>query len=138
MSWRKIKSPSPNYWYRDIWGPSSDDLFIVGEGFSTIPPPGSGEKRHGGGIVLHYDGNIFAQQAFGAIQQDLLDAWGTSGSYVFAVGDVGTIWFHDGVDWIEVQSTGALTPNDIQSVWGFSDNDIFAVGQSGTILRYHP
>jgi hypothetical protein len=59
--------------------------------------------------------------------------WGTSGSDIFAVGDVGTILRYNGADWISIPR---ITDNDLHCISGFSRSDIFAAGDAGTILHY--
>jgi hypothetical protein len=58
----------------------------------------------------------------------LRDVWGSSGTDVFAVGDVGTIIHYDGFAWTSMNSG---TTENLQAVWGFS-----GVGWNGIILHY--
>ena len=64
---------------------------------------------------------------------NLTAVWGSSGSDVFAVGDLGTILHYDGSSW-SAMSSG--TTNDLWGVWGSSGSNVFAVGDFGTILHY--
>jgi uncharacterized repeat protein (TIGR01451 family) len=63
----------------------------------------------------------------------LKGVWGSGGSDVFAVGDVGTILHYDGAAW-SAMSSG--TSGGFRGVWGSSGGDVFAVGSNGTILHY--
>ncbi|MCP4348180.1 MAG: hypothetical protein GY795_21975, partial [Desulfobacterales bacterium] len=62
----------------------------------------------------------------------LAGVWGTGGS-VFAVGDSGTILYHNGADWSTMENPSFVSLYD---VWGTSDTDVFAVGHAGMILHY--
>ncbi|MDM8552377.1 Calx-beta domain-containing protein [Desulfobacterales bacterium HSG2] len=59
--------------------------------------------------------------------------WGTSGSDIFAVGDIGVVLHYDGKAWTPMSSG---THNPLSKVWGSSGNDVFAVGYEGTIIHY--
>ncbi len=63
----------------------------------------------------------------------LSGVWGSSGSNVFAVGDLGTILHSNGSSW-SAMSSGA--GNNLSGVWGSSGSNVFAVGDWGTILHY--
>jgi hypothetical protein len=59
----------------------------------------------------------------------LFDVWGTSPSYVYAVGFDGVIIHYDGIEWKEVDSglsSGWMTA--VRSVWGRSATNVLAVG----------
>jgi hypothetical protein len=63
----------------------------------------------------------------------LYGVWGSSGSDVFAVGELGTILHYDGTAW-STMSSG--TTEQLYGVWGSSGSDVFAVGLHGSILHY--
>ena len=65
-------------------------------------------------------------------QINIMDAWGTSSTDVFAVGNWGTIIHYDGNTWSEMDSG---TTNTYEGVWGTSSTDVFVVNGT-TILHY--
>ena len=60
--------------------------------------------------------------------------WGNSNDEMFAVGNLGTLFYYNGRSWTEVKTE---TNKDLNSIWGSSPNNIFVVGHSGTILHFN-
>ncbi len=65
--------------------------------------------------------------------ENLNSVWGTSTSFMFAVGDKGTVIHFDGASWT---TQNIPTTNKLFALWGSIWSNIFAVGEKGTILRY--
>jgi photosystem II stability/assembly factor-like uncharacterized protein len=57
-----------------VWGSSSSDVFVVGDG----------------GTILHYDGSAWSAMNSGT-EESFNGVWGSSSSDVFAVGSDGII-----------------------------------------------
>ena len=64
----------------------------------------------------------------------LYGVWGSSGSDVFAVGQLGTILHCNGSAWSAMSSGTTII---LRGVWGSSGSDVLAIGSSGTILHYN-
>lgn len=66
----------------------------------------------------------------------LRDVWQATATTMFAVGDGGTILYHDGLGW---QTMVSNTTADLRSVWGSSPTDVYAVGggTAATVLHYN-
>lgn len=91
-----------------LWGPTSDDLFAVGEG------------------VAHYDGAEWSLMTL-PVSARLQAVWGTASDDVFAVGEDGVILHWDGAAWSE-QASG--TPVTLNAVWGTGPDDVYVAGGS--------
>ncbi|MBI4420748.1 MAG: Ig-like domain-containing protein, partial [Gemmatimonadetes bacterium] len=111
--WSSIAGPAPAPYA--LWGPSADDLFLVGEG----------------GAAWRFSGGSLTSVSSGTTQA-LRRVWGTSVNDVYAVGDAGTILRHNGTGWSPMTSGVETT---LRALWGSSASDVFVVGASGTILR---
>ena len=105
----------PQAWgesFFDVWGSSSNDVFVVGDN----------------GQILHYDGNSWSEMDSGS--DGYLNAiWGSSNTDVYVVGseNIGAIVLHyDGNHWSKTV-LGYLARN-LRGIWGSSSSDIFAVG----------
>jgi len=96
-------------WLLDVWGSSSNDVFVVGEE----------------GIILHYDGNVWHKMDSG-VQNGIAGIWGTSPTNVYAVDWGGIILHYDGSQW-STMLNGELA-DSLYAIWGSSESDIFAVG----------
>jgi hypothetical protein len=64
---------------------------------------------------------------------DLMDAWTTSATNAWAVGEFGVIYRWNGLAWSHQPSPTTVTLN---TVWGTNDTQAFAAGDEGTMLRY--
>lgn len=108
-----------------LWGASPRDVFAVGRQEGTDGTPG---------FVLHFDG-LGWEESEAEIEEGLLAVWGTSPVSVFAAGDSGDIFFHEGTSWIP------MLPHQgkpvVQSLWGSGPNSIFGVGPQGTVLYFN-
>lgn len=155
-----------NQYHEDVWGLSSQEVYIVGNE----------------GKVLEYDGSNWRLMT--TTTSHLFGIWGRSSSDLYAVGVKlfedrnETIFHHDGTTWCvcdnpdsvslfgvwgtgdAVVAVGAGTVlsqaqdgscDDCQwirmngarnighwGVWGRNSSDMFAVGQNGTVLRFSP
>ncbi len=102
--------------YRDIWGSSDVDIFVVGDK----------------GTIRHYDGDKWSSMD-SRFDKTLFSVWGRSNEDVFAVGSDGMILHYDGAVW---DSMPTPTEQTLFAVWGFGDDKVYAVGQSGKIISY--
>jgi hypothetical protein len=101
----------------DIWGASSDDVFVVG---------GSGS----GADIAHFDGSSWSRMdATGGI---LWSVWGISGNEVFAVGDGGTVLRYDGASWNPMDFPGG----GLTGVWAAAPDAVFGTSNGGGAWRY--
>jgi photosystem II stability/assembly factor-like uncharacterized protein len=139
--------------FRGIWGPSANDLLIVGgnvgqnarwDGVSWELETGltgsyfaiSGRSASDifavGGKIMHYDGATWTEQ-LDPVNIFLRDVWCDPVGHTIAVGDFGLILRHDGVSWTE-ETTGSDT--GLLSVWGSAGDDVWAVGRAGRMIHY--
>lgn len=102
-----------------IWGFTSDNLWVVGDG----------------GQILHWDGTRWNLQASG-VTRNLLSIWGANINDIWAVGDQGTLLHFDGSTWSQVPAPGGSTAN-LTTVRGSSASDVWAVGTASTIFRFN-
>ena len=65
---------------------------------------------------------------------DLIDAWTTSASNAWAVGEFGFIYRWNGTAWSRQSTPTTATLN---AVWGANSTEAFAGGDNGTMLRYN-
>ena len=68
------------------------------------------------------------------IAPDLLDAWSSSESNTWAVGEFGFVYRWNGSSWTKQATPTTAT---INSVWAASASDAFAGGDNGVMLRYN-
>ena len=68
-----------------------------------------------------------------SLAPDLIDAWSTSATNTWAVGEFGFIYRWDGTTWAR-QATP--TTSTLNAVWGASATEAFAAGNDGVMLRY--
>jgi hypothetical protein len=109
-SWTSTAPGETGARHRAVWGLSSSDVFVGGDG----------------GCV-HYDGTGWSGSACGP--HTITGIWGASSSDVWAVSfdvDVWGIAHYDGVSWTTVfdQTEDAR----LWDVWGSASDDIYAVG----------
>ena len=64
---------------------------------------------------------------------DLIDAWTTSATNAWAVGEFGFIYRWNGTSWARQPTPTTATLN---AVWGASSTEAFAGGDNGTMLRF--
>ncbi len=102
--------------FRDIWGSSDDDIFVVGDD----------------GTIRHFDGSNWSTMD-SRFDKTLFSVWGRSNTDVYAVGSDGVILHYDGNVWDSMPTPISLT---LFSVWGFDEAKIYAVGQAGKVLSY--
>ncbi len=65
---------------------------------------------------------------------DLIDAWTTSATNAWAVGEFGFIYHWNGTTWARQATPTTATLN---AVWGASATEAFAGGDNGTMLRFN-
>ncbi len=65
---------------------------------------------------------------------DLIDAWTTSATNAWAVGEFGFIYRWNGSVWARQATPTTATLN---AVWGASSTEAFAAGDNGTMLRFN-
>jgi len=116
-TWREAFDAEPIGWLYAAWGPSEDDVYVVGA---------QGEILEG--VVMHYDGSEWEE-----IDLDLsipLLQWvhGRSSTDVTFVGARGTIVHWDGS--VATMQSG-VTSEPLWGVWGATSDDLWAVGGSG-------
>jgi hypothetical protein len=104
--------------FEDVWGISSDNLYIAGEK----------------GVVIHYNGYIWSREKNIPIKQTLNSIWGFSENDIYIVGDWGTILHFNGTTWSLHES---CTKENLYDIWGLNNSDIYAVGNNGTIIHYN-
>lgn len=108
---------------RDLWGPSTNDVFAVGLG----------------SLILRYGGQWRRVRDDGAEELPstfLFGVSGTGGDDVTVVGWKGIAARYDGEAWV-VEPTG--TNKDLRGVWVDPETGAaFAVGASGLVLRRNP
>ena len=108
-----------------VWGTGGKDIWVVGRWSS-----GAGSSQDWA-VASRFDGtswtSTYLDKGYG-----LNAVWGSSTSYVYAVGDTGKILKNTGNQWT-LEKSGST--NALYDVWGSSGTDIFAVGAGGTILR---
>lgn len=107
--WREV-SGTPSGYYSDIWGTSSNDIFLVGQS----------------GTIVHYDGSNWTPMNSGTTVS-LRGVWGNAGDDVYAVGDSGTILHYDGDMWSS--ATSRFQSAEFTAIWGSSDHTVFVVGR---------
>jgi hypothetical protein len=96
------------------------------------------------GTILRGNGATWQLMSSGTTA-DLFDGWGSSATYVYAVGGDsppgfpgydGVVFHYDGSTWSEVRrypQSGAM-----QTVWGASATDVFLAGEGGSVMRWRP
>jgi hypothetical protein len=115
----------------DVWAASANEAFALVTG-SSFPGP-----------ILHYNGQQWAPMAVqppppgesSEEEPSLAAIWGTSGSDVFAVGELFVnvslsheyIVHYDGVQWSQMRVSGGDWIK-LHDVWGSSVTDVYAVG----------
>ena len=69
-----------------------------------------------------------------SLAPDLIDAWTTSSTNAWAVGEFGFIYRWNGTTWARQTAPTIATLN---AVWGASATEAFAAGDNGTMLRFN-
>jgi hypothetical protein len=128
--------------WRSVWGSSAQDIFALGARYARFTTPTTGLLSPTA-VATHYDGHAWTTlQLPAGANRELLDAWGTSATNVYFVGDYqpgdgndeGVILHYDGASWTETRyGSGGL---HLKAVWGTGPNDIFIVGDDGTVLHF--
>jgi hypothetical protein len=82
---------------------------------------------------MHYDGVEWIKMK-SPTTEHLYGVWGSSGTNVFAVGEMGTILHYDGLTWSADIESG--TTEGLRAIWGTGGSNIYSVGGAGTILHF--
>jgi len=98
-------------YFLDVWGTSSNDVFVVGSE----------------GVILHYDGSAWHEMDSGT-DANLNAIWGFSNSDIYAAGCNSTILHYDGNHWSK-EDRGYFI-SCFRGIWGSSNSDIYAVGST--------
>lgn len=118
-AWKRVASgTTADLW--GVWGPSSDDLWMVGGTVGEAAP-----------VILRWHGGQLGPVALDPAQNTrdataLFKVWGIDGT-VFAVGEAGLILQWTGQAW-EARSAGPKANDDFVSLWGTSQDHMVAVG----------
>lgn len=117
-SWEPFPgAPSVQTRWTAIWGSGPSDMVVVGS------------SNH----AMRFDGNTWEVDQLPSNGSDLTDVYGV-GDVVFAVGENGMVYRHDGTSWAEIDA-GAGTAN-LNGVWAASTDDVFVVGDGGIIVHF--
>ena len=117
--WKTLQSGTDqDLW--GVWGPSPDDLWMVGGSVGKSTP-----------VILRWHGGALAEVALDPAQNTrdataLFKVWGFGGA-VFAVGEGGLILQWSDGSW-QARSAGAKANDDFVSLWGTSADHMVAVG----------
>lgn len=142
---------------RGVWGSSSSDVYVVGEGGMIFHGVGDGswsEQNSGvfnvlygiwghgsadiyvvgrSGTILHSTGNgKWTAQASGTTAH-LFAVWGSGSNDVYAVGSGGTI-LHSTGNGVWTAQTSGTTTYEFHGIWGSADNDVYVVGIKDNIM----
>ena len=123
--WTVQPAPVPFAAYFKVWGTSSSDVFVCGEG----------------GTVIHFDGHTWTSQPTGEpASTTLFTVAGRSPTDVYAVGGFGhpVALHYDGTAWSPVSDPTLGTASSLAGVAVDTDGTVVMVGASGTRLRGHP
>jgi hypothetical protein len=141
--WSAMPSPAINVEGASIlgiWGSSPTDVFAVG----SLWPFGAEDLE---AYVAHYDGAAWSAMQLGPTPcstdssrpgclVELSHVWGSSGTDVYAVGNVhvpggsldrAVILHYDGAQWSQVFSESNL---ELRNVWGSSATDVYVTGNT--------
>ncbi len=115
----------------DLWGPSWDDIYAVGDG-----------------LIWHFDGQTWTRvhQMLSEDGEDIVSFWGVWGfspTDIYAVGylydpspgNIYIILHYDGSQWsVAYQGRGE---GKLVDIWGSSPNDLFVAAEEGGMLHYN-
>ncbi len=99
----------------------------------SVSVAGSGALLTGGqrGTVQRF---VDSQWETISLAPDLIDAWTTSATNAWAVGEFGFVYRWNGSAWTRQSTPTTATLN---AVWGASSSEAFAAGDNGTMLRFN-
>jgi hypothetical protein len=131
-SWSIMNSGTDSH-LQGVWGSGPNNVYAVG----YVPNTSAG-------IVLRYDGSVWAQLLFSSPLYRLDAIWGSGPNDIYAVGSGGEIWHYNGAGW-STMSQPPPNPNagwgggtgPLYNVWGTGPSDVFAVGPFGRIYHYN-
>ncbi|OJY30506.1 MAG: hypothetical protein BGO98_27735 [Myxococcales bacterium 68-20] len=92
---------------------ADDDVWIAGER----------------GVVHHFDGTSFTENAPAAATDDFISVWAASSSDVWAVAAQGRVWRYDGAAWSESLSAkiGGVSAS-LVGMWASAADDVWVLG----------
>lgn len=111
----------PSYHVASLWGTGRSDVWAVGFDFASTSR----------GIVLHYDGNAWAEHDAGAVGS-LSGVFGTGPDDVWAVGDAIVHWQGNRWTAMPLDLGGAA----LAAVWASGARNAWAVGTGGTVVHW--
>jgi photosystem II stability/assembly factor-like uncharacterized protein len=123
--WTVQPTPVPFVAFFKVWGTSSSDVFVCGEG----------------GTILHFDGHTWTSQPTGEpASTTLFTVAGRSPTDVYAVGGFGhpVALHYDGTTWSPLSDPALAQASSLAGVSVDPDGSVILVGASGTRLRGHP
>ncbi len=123
--WRTIANPTTSGAYFKVWGSSSSDVFICGQG----------------GTILHWDGQQLSSQPTGLDPRTtLFTVAGRAPNDVFAVGGLGnaTALHYDGASWAPLGDAVLAESDALAGVSVAASGEVVLVGANGTVLRGKP
>jgi hypothetical protein len=115
-AWTSFSAGTPQPLLYGVWGASPTDVYASGFG-----------------EVRHWDGHAWTRVYTGGGTWRRI--WGSSGSDVWTVSELGAMAHWNGMGWTGVWSGSDDTLFD---VYGWASNDVLAVGLFGGMLRYGP
>lgn len=111
-----LVSPQTDQWLYDVWGSGPNDVFVVGSQ----------------GLILHYDGERWSEQASPFEGESLRAIHGSGPDNVWAAGDRGTIRRFDGRGWRDVDPEVDL---NLVSIWAGGPDRVYAASQT-TVFHF--
>ncbi len=114
-AWAPAFSTAATGWLLNTWGPSPDDVYMVG---------GTTTKA----AVMHFDGTAWAPLTLGVDAPLLNWTYGFGPDDITMVGNAGTVLHWDGQTWTKETTP---TTQDLWGVWGAAPDDLWAVGGDG-------
>lgn len=92
-----------------VWGTGPNDVWVVGRS----------------GVILHFDGAVWAQDPYMLMGGSLSAIWGSGAKDVWIAGTRGITLHNTGAGWVKVD---AQTTEDFTSLWGTGPGDVWAAG----------
>ncbi|MCD4652906.1 hypothetical protein K8T06_03120 [bacterium] len=127
VSWELIgEFPHEEALFTDIWGQSSDDVWITGY-----------TNYYGQIIMSHWDGetleDIFLSES---IQEGYWDVWGLDPACLWVIDDMSIYQFDSTVPSIETIYTHHDHKVNLNDIYGFSEDDIYVACDKGVMLHW--
>lgn len=125
-SWQNVAVGSTDQDLKDVVSFPTGDVWTVGDSYRVI-----GTNYY---TILHKDNATDWGDGDGGITGgvNLKSIWGEDSSYIYAVGDSGTILMFNGSTWVKQTNTRTET---LRGIWGSSATDAWAVGDAHKISK---